>query len=137
MAGCIYEGIPLATDKLSISHLHANLTMLEATDPEGTLDWKCSTGWIELNVEQLRMMYATCFNHVQKCFTAEKLVYDELMSIVDIRNLIGDDVVSGDLDEPPEDEDGDVEASMQFEPFDVMGKYKLALEQLGMGDEDD
>lgn len=118
--GCMYNGMPLATDRESLAHFNSTLSILESTDPEGTIDWKHGDQWMTLGVDQLRSMYQSCFTHIQKCFTAEKMVHDELMAVTDIAVFVGPEL-------DPEDElDGDVE----FETFNVHERFALAFESL-------
>lgn len=69
-SGITIKDIKIATDRESVSLLNGAITQA-IINPEYTVKWKTSSGFITLNTELLFMLGTAVRTHVQNCFNKE------------------------------------------------------------------
>ncbi|MCL6689581.1 DUF4376 domain-containing protein [Pseudomonas sp. R3.Fl] len=68
--GIVVDSITLSTERESQSQL-LGIALLAAFDPSYSCSWKCSSGFVELNAQQVLAIAKAVRAHVQACFDRE------------------------------------------------------------------
>lgn len=86
-AGCNFYGAVIRTDRESQAQLLATSYCLRfglAT----RIDFKAANGWMVIDTEQQILAVGTAVTqHVQKCFTTEKMISEEIDAMTDLNQL--------------------------------------------------
>jgi len=77
--GVEVNGVVILTDRESQSMLNGALVKV-GRNPVTVIDWKTAEGWIELNKLQIESLAETVANHVQHCFSREKVLSAQILA---------------------------------------------------------
>ena len=86
-------GVGIATDRVSQQMIAAARTLAKEKKAQNlwyTFDWKATTGWVNLNCDQVIAIGDAVAAHVQNCFSQEKVfadIIDGLASKKDIEEI--------------------------------------------------
>lgn len=87
-------GVRVGTDKVD----QAAITGALATLREGfvtTINWKGSSGWVQVGLTELTAIAAAVAQHVQTCFSAERAKHEEIDAATTLEELQAIDVEGG------------------------------------------
>ena len=91
MSGTILQdGTEILTDRQTQATITSALVRVQRK-PAELIDWKGGNGWIKLNKEAVEAIADAVGDHVQACFSAEKVKLDELASLSTFEELVAFD----------------------------------------------
>lgn len=91
VSGIDFNGSKLATDRGTQATIGSALLRLQRK-PNEVIDWKGTDGWVQLDLGAIEMIADVVGDHVQACFTAEKIKQEEIELITDFDTLVAYEV---------------------------------------------
>lgn len=91
--GVTVAGASVATDRESQAMVSGAYNHLQI-NPTAVLDWKGENGWVSLNAAAVTAIAQAVGNHVQGCFTTEKLHSEALGTLRDDVNTTAADLLT-------------------------------------------
>lgn len=85
-AGVTVAGVKVATDRESQASLTGAYTSLQA-GLVTTIDWKGDDGWVVLDLPTCEALAQAVANHVQQCFTREKVLAEQVDAAQSVEDL--------------------------------------------------
>lgn len=88
------SGAVIRTDRESQSLVASALIRLQR-NPGGQIDWKGENGWVKIGLEEVETIADAVGNHVQSCFSAERVKQEALDALTDPLDIIAFDCAVG------------------------------------------
>lgn len=84
------DGTKVLTDRQTQATITSALVRIQRK-PDQLIDWKGVEGWVQLNKEAVEAIADAIGDHVQTCFTAEKVKLDQLAALTEFEDLVAFD----------------------------------------------
>lgn len=88
--GIDLDGVSIRTDRESQSMI-ASALMRVTRNPAAVIDWKGANGWTTIDKAAVELIADAVSNHVQACFTAERLRHEALDALTDFAAVVAFD----------------------------------------------
>ena len=88
--GIEFGGFWIETDRESQAMITGAYTKAK-DNPELTINWKATNGWITLNASQIIAVGDAVFAHVQKCFNTEETIVNQIIPLSIIDDIVNFD----------------------------------------------